>query len=158
MLLMKTIVVFTIGVALASGKTLGKFHFFLFSSFCQVKDFSFTIDKINQFWSRDIGKIGRGIGKAKYITLNHRLVDRYFLRHISNMNFQSWAVLGRSELQWFFSNPLKYATFESSFFLCFHDSDTGRWNFFGGPVVKGWQNLRPLVGIGLADLQNIGLV
>ena len=28
--------------------------------------------------------------------------------------------------------------------------------FFWGAVSKGWQNLPPLVGIGLTDLQNIG--
>ena len=35
-------------------------------------------------------------------------------------------------------------------------SDAGRWKFRGVPVVKGGQNLPPLFGIGLTDLQNIG--
>ena len=34
-------------------------------------------------------------------------------------------------------------------------SDTGRWKILGVLVVKGGQNLPPLVGIGLTDLQNI---
>jgi hypothetical protein len=35
-------------------------------------------------------------------------------------------------------------------------SDAGRWKFRGVPVVKGGQNLPPLVGIGWTYLQNIG--
>ena len=41
-------------------------------------------------------------------------------------------------------------------FSYYEASDAGRWNFFWVPVVKGGQNLLPLVGIGLTDLQNIG--
>ena len=54
------------------------------------------------------------------------LWDRGILSHISNINFQFWAVLGSwGQQRNKNSNPHRYVTFEGSF-LCFH----GQKNYF----------------------------
>ena len=35
-----------------------------------------------------------------------------------------------------------------------YDSDAGRWKTLGVPLVKGGQNLTPMVGLGLTNLLN----
>ena len=47
----------------------------------------------------------------------HRLVDRCVLRHISKMNFQSWAVLGSRVCREKNPNCQMYATFEAIFYV-----------------------------------------
>ena len=47
--------------------------------------------------------------------LFHRLENRCVLRHISNMNFHSWAVLGSRGCRERNPNCHKYATFKDSY-------------------------------------------
>ena len=60
-------------------------------------------------------------GRAHCIGFRHRLENRCVLRHISNVNFQSWELfwaVGAAERKKTFKLPYKN-TFEASFFM-FH--------------------------------------
>ena len=48
---------------------------------------------------------------------SHRVVDRGILSHISDMNFQFWAVLGRRGCREKNPSCHKYDNFEGSFFM-----------------------------------------
>jgi hypothetical protein len=87
----------------------------------------------------------------------HRLENRCVLRHISNMNFLSWAVFGvqgcREKKN---PNCHKYATFEASFFMFswakknlksfleypsvstekLHDLKLKKWQFLHNKIIK----------------------
>ena len=83
-------------------------------------------------------------GRAHCIGFRHRLENRCVLRHISNMNFQSWTSFGQSGMQRknIQTAISTYATFEASFlkFSCAKNIELLIKSLLATTVVSGGFN------------------